>query len=145
PMTMRLKSRQDLAYAVALDNLPLEAGIYIFGRQWGRSFEALYVGKALNIRKRVNGQLNNLKLMQHVTNAKWGGRVVIAGLLIPKPGQKIERCLPILERTLIRFFLSEGHDLVNIQGTRLRRHAVESIHRPKYFVPAVMYLDRSRA
>jgi hypothetical protein len=82
--------------------------------------------------------------MQHVKNSKWGGRVVVAGLLIPKPGQKIERCLPILERTLIRFFLSEGHDSVNIEGTQLRRHDVESIHRAKYFMPAVMYLDRSR-
>lgn len=56
----------------------------------------------------------------------------------------MERCLPILERTLIRYFLSEGHDLVNIQGTQLRRHEVEWVRRPRNFVPALMYLDQSR-
>jgi hypothetical protein len=52
--------------------------------------------------------------------------------------------LPIVERAFIRHFLSEGHDLVNIQGARLRQHEVESTRRPGGFVPRVMYLDRSR-
>jgi hypothetical protein len=57
PMTIRLKSRQNLAHAVVLDNIASEAGTYILGRQWGRSFEALYVEKAINISNRLNGQL----------------------------------------------------------------------------------------
>jgi hypothetical protein len=141
---MRLASRQGLIYLVELDRLPQGAGVYVYGRQYGKGIEALYIGKANDIRSRVHGQLNNLRLMQHLRNAKSGGRVVVAGALIPRPGQKADRCLPILERTLIRHFLSEGHDLVNVQGTLLRRHEVESIRRPKYFVPQVMYLDKSR-
>ena len=144
PLSMKLASRHGLIYLVKLDHLPLQAGVYVFGRQWGNGFEALYIGKANNIRSRVRGQLNNLRLMQHLKSAKAGGRVVVAGALIPRPGQKADRCLPILERTLIRYFLSEGHDLVNIQGTLLRRHEVESMRRPKYFVPRVMYLNKSR-
>ncbi len=143
PVMMKLSLPGDLVYRVDLSRLPDDAGIYVFGRRWGNSFEALYVGKALNIRKRVHGQLNNLRLMQHVRKAKWGRRVILAAVLLPRPGQKIERCLPILERTLIRYFLSEGHDLVNIPGTLLRQHEVDSIHRPKHSVPARMYLDRA--
>jgi hypothetical protein len=34
--------------------------------------------------------------------------------------------VPGAHRALIRYFLSEGHDLVNEQGTRIRRHELES-------------------
>jgi hypothetical protein len=141
---MRLASRHGPLYLVELERLPLEAGVYVFARQWGKGFEALYIGKANVIRSRVKGQLNNLRLMQHLRNAKSGSRVIIAGALVTRPGQTADRCLPILERTLMRHFLSEGHDLVNVQGTLLRQHEVESTRRPKYFIPKVMYLDKSR-
>jgi hypothetical protein len=140
---MKLESSHELIYVVELERLPQDAGVYVFGRKWGTGYEALYVGKANNIHTRVHGQLNNLRLMQHIRNAKLGDRVVIAGALVPRPGQKADRCLPILERTLIRHFLSEGHDLVNVHGTLLRQHEIESIRPPKYFVPKVMYLDKT--
>ena len=108
------------------------------------SFEALYVGKATNIRHRIHQQLNNLRLMQHVQEAKAGRRILFVGSLIPKPGQKVERCLPIIERAFIRYFLSEGCDLVNIQGAKLRQHEVASSYAPRNFVPKLMYVDRSR-
>lgn len=69
PIGMRLKPHQDLSYQVSLDRLPSEPGAYVFGREWGPGFEALYVGKAMDIRKRIHGQLNNLRLMQHIKNA----------------------------------------------------------------------------
>lgn len=144
PVRMRLDPRHSPLYKVALDHLPVRPGVYVLGRQWGDNFEALYVGKARNIRQRMKTQLNNLRLMQHVREAKAGNRVVVAGVLVTHQGQQVDRCLPILERTLIRHFLSDGHDLVNIQGTRLRQHEVVSTRRPNRFVPKVMFTDRSR-
>ena len=73
---------------------------------------------------------------------KSGGRFVLAGRLVMKPGQQLEKCLPLVERVLIRHFLSEGHDLVNIQGTHLSRHEVVSRNRPLRFAPSPMYLDK---
>ena len=89
-------------------------------------------------------QLNNLRLMTHIREAKVGNRVVIAGSVNTKPGQQIEKCLTLVERSLIRYFLSEGDDLVNVQGTLLRRHEIESTHTPKWLVPRTMYIDRDR-
>ena len=116
------------------------------GRQYGKEFEALYVGKANDIRGRVKGQLNNLRLMQHVRHAKAGRRTVLAGKVFTKPGQRLDVILPLVERALIRHFLSEGHDLVNIQGTQLRQHEVVSKRRPGggRFVPSPIYLEKSR-
>lgn len=145
PVPMKGATRENLIYSVILDKLPTGSGVYVFGRRWGRRFEALYVGKATNIRGRVKSQLNNLRLMQHLKNAQAGRRIVLAGCIITKPGQQLGRCLPPIERALIRYFLSEGHDLVNKQGTRLRRHEVSSSGRhPKGFIPRLMYIEKGK-
>jgi hypothetical protein len=64
---------------------------------------------------------------------------------VTKPGQQRDRCLPLVERALIRYFLSEGHDLVNKQGVRLRRHEVSSSGKfPKRFFPSLMYVEKGK-
>lgn len=115
-------SKQNMIYAMALKKIPKTPGVYVFGRRYGNNFEALYVGKANKIRSRVRGQFNNLRLMQHLKNAKSGKRILLAAQFKPKPGQALGKCITLIERALIRHFLSEGHDLVNKQGVRLRRH-----------------------
>lgn len=138
-------TKQNLIYLVDLTKVPQTIGVYIFGRRWGSGFEALYVGKGNKLRGRVKGQFNNLRLMQHVHNAKAGKRVLLVGQLITKPGQRSEKVLTLAERALIRYFLSEGHDLVNKQGTRLRRHELLSSGKhPKRFLPSPMYLEKSK-
>jgi hypothetical protein len=145
PVSLKDGTRQNMIYAMDLSKLPVVAGVYIFGRAWGSGFEALYVGKANNIRARVKGQFNNLRLMQHLKNTKSGKRVLLTGRIVTKPGQRIEKCLVLIERGLIRYFLSEGHDLVNKQGTHLRRHEIESSGRhPKKFFPRPMYVEKTK-
>jgi hypothetical protein len=125
-----------------LDRVPVTSGVYVFARLWGNDVEALYVGKADNLRVRIRGQLNNVRLMQHLKSARTGSRVVIPGEFTGRPGQRGAVCLPLIERALIRHFLSEGHDLVNRQGTRLRQHTVVSSNRPFRFVPNSIFLEK---
>jgi hypothetical protein len=142
-LVLRDASRHNLIYDVDLRKIPEDAGLYIFGRRWGAGFEALYVGKAFNVRARVKSQLNNLRLMQHLRNAKTGSRVLLVSQIKTKPGQRLEKCLVLIERAMIRYFLSEGYDLVNKQGTRIRRHEVLSSGKhPKRFVPNIMFVER---
>lgn len=115
-------------------------GIYIFGRVFGRNFEALYVGKAKSLRKRVKTQLNNLRLMNHLKSAKAGRRILIIGAFISKPGQRTDRCLRIIERSLIRHYLLEGDDLVNIQGTSLKQHQITCTGGGSR-IPEVMFVE----
>jgi hypothetical protein len=142
PVAMR--RLRSIVYELDLGKVPESPGVYVFGRRWGDRFEALYVGKALNVRSRVKNQLNNLKLMSHVRDARSGARVLIAGEAVTKPGQRSAKAIELVERSLIRYFLSEGHDLVNVQGTRLRRHEITSTRRPMRFVPSLMYVDSGR-
>jgi hypothetical protein len=83
-----LKEDTNMIYSLNLTKLPQSAGVYVFGRRWGNGFEVLYVGKANRVQNRVKGQLNNLRLMQHLKNAKAGKRVLLAGLINTKPGQQ---------------------------------------------------------
>ncbi|MGD0420629.1 MAG: hypothetical protein ABSA68_13800 [Xanthobacteraceae bacterium] len=142
PLSLR-KAREDanLIYTFDHTKLPHAPGVYVFGRRFGRNLEALYVGKANKLHWRVKDQLKNLPLMLHLKNAKIGKRVVFIGRFRPKPGQREEKCLPLLERALIRYFLSEGHDLVNKQGRRLKNHEITST-KPRRLVPPLMFVDR---
>lgn len=83
--------------------------------------------------------------MRHLHQAKTGRRFVLAGKVITKPGQKLHRCMMLAERALIRHFLSEGHELVNKQGTRIRRHELKSSgDYPKRFFPRSVYLEKTK-
>lgn len=145
PVQFKDGAKQNLIYTLDATRLPSVAGIYVLGRRWGSDFEALYVGKANNIRNRVKGQMNNLRLMQYMRNARAGKRIVLTGKFVPKPGQKLGKCLGLSERALIRYFLSEGHSLVNKQGTLLRQHEVASSGKhPKKFIPALMFLEKTK-
>lgn len=145
PIALKDASRDNMIYGLDLTRITDHSGVYIFGRRWGSQFEALYVGKATNIRGRVKNHLNNLKLMQHLRNSKTGKRIVLAGRLMTKPGQQKEKCMALTERALIRHFLSDGHDLVNKQGTRLRRHELTSSgQHPKRWFPRTVYIEKHR-
>jgi hypothetical protein len=137
--------KEGLIYTADLEKLPRTAGVYIFARRWGKGFEALYIGQSTNLRGRTRSHLNNLRLMRHLEEAKTGRRVIFVGEALTKPGQQMEKVLRLLERALIRHYLSEGHDLVNQQGVRIRRHEITSAGRiPRSFVPGLMYLERTR-
>jgi len=141
PLRLHDGSEDNLIYTLDTNRVPDEPGIYVFARQWGDGYEALYVGQGNSLRARVGQQFNNLRLMRHIENARTGNRIVFVGEVITRPGQNLETCLNLVERALIRYFMSEGHDLVNRQGARIRRHEINSADRTRGFVPGLMYLE----
>ena len=145
PIGLKHRAKEDMVYGLDLSKITRSPGVYIFGRRWGSSFEALYVGKANSLRGRIRAHLNNLRLMQHLRDAKTGRRILLAGKLLTRGGQRLDKCLTLAERALIRYFLSEGHDLVNKQGTRIRRHELTSEgQHPKRFFPGLIYVEKAR-
>lgn len=134
-------TKQRLIYTCDLEKLPIKGGVYVFARRFGQQVEALYVGRAESIRRRIKSQLKNLPLMKHVEGARIGRRVLFVGEFKPKPGQKARTCLPVIERALIRYFLTERHDLVNVHGAKLRQHTITSAG-SRRMVPKTMFIDR---
>jgi len=81
PIQLKDAREENMIYGLDPDRVTDGAGVYIFGRRWGSRFEALYAGKAGNIRSRLKGHLNNVGLMQHLHNAKTGRRIVLVSCL----------------------------------------------------------------
>lgn len=126
PIALVKEKNNGLIYSLKLDKVPDAPGIYIFGRLYGTTYEALYVGKSGNLRKRIKEHLNNLKLMKHLEKAKSGERIMITGQAVTLPGQKLEDVIRILERAFISHFLEKGHDLVNVNGVAIKHHEINS-------------------
>jgi hypothetical protein len=141
-VALRDGADQNLIYVCDHEKIPERPGLYIFGRTFGSSFEALYVGKAgSSLRSRIKQQFNNLKLMQHVRNAKIGERVLLFGVFTPQQGQQPDNCVPIMERAMIRHYLEREDDLVNVHGTRLKTHEVLSSG-ARGMVPSKIVVDQ---
>jgi hypothetical protein len=116
----------DSIYEIDLDRIPETPGVYIFIRQFGNNKNALYIGKAKNLKTRIKQHLNSVRLMRKIQKEANGSRAVAFGEFISKPGQKADNCISYIERALIRHFLSEGHNLLNISGTRIAKHTITS-------------------
>jgi hypothetical protein len=102
------------------------------------------VGKSTNLRNRIKGHLNNLKLMKYLENAKMGQRVVFVGQLTYKK-KRVDAALKTLERAFIRNFLVEGHDIANQQGVKIRRHEITSERKyGRSLIPATIYLEKGK-
>lgn len=141
PIVLKNDRHGSLHYMLELDRLPQSAGIYVFARRWSTSFEALYVGQSQNLRGRIKGHLNNLTLMRHLHESKSGKRLLLTCRILTRPGQRMSKCMDIVEKTLILHFLSLGHDLVNKQGIKIRRHQIDSDGAvPRRFMPSTLYL-----
>ena len=123
-----LKHASDGLYQVNLEEIPRSPGIYVFYRSFGDSARALYVGKAGDLRSRVKQQLNAHRLMTGIANAAIGSRFIAFGELKRKPGQQIAPCLALMEHALIRYYLAQKHELLNIHGSRVRKHSLASDH-----------------
>jgi len=80
-------------------------------------------------------------MMAHLRNAKAGKRILLIGNFVPKKGYEQNFCLRMIERSLIKHYLLEGHNLVNVQGTKLKRHEIISTGGGN-LVPKIMFIER---
>jgi hypothetical protein len=132
-----IQCRADVSriYDVNLEAVPPVAGLYMFMRAFGRNKSPLYIGRAGNLRARVEQHLNSIKLMKGILNAANGSRVLLVAEFIPKQAQNRNRCIQLIERALIRHYLSDGYELLNKSGTRLANHSLVSEKVAGRFIP----------
>jgi hypothetical protein len=118
PRKLESGKKFNLIYYVDIEELPEEPGCYVFYNKYGDSISIHYIGKADNIRKRIGQQLNNLKLMLGIKNSMKGNKFLI--YFLTNGGIKSKKkSVKILEKQLIKYATLEGHELINIKGTKL--------------------------
>jgi hypothetical protein len=107
-----------------IDKVPQTPGAYIFGRRFGDTVQPLYVGRAVNMQQRLIQHLNSVKLMLRIKDAQAGERFFMCCEVKLRRGQNIDRVLDILESALITHLLSEGFELLQVQGTKRPNHTI---------------------
>jgi hypothetical protein len=136
---------QPAMYSVKLERIPDCSGIYIFFRSYGKSKEALYIGKAKNLRRRIKQQLNNLRLMKSINNASKGYRMLVIGEFTSRGNRPLEPSLKRIESLLIRHYVEKNHNLLNNHGTGIRKHNIFSYRSElKSFIPhTITYTEKN--
>ena len=126
PIRLLDGDKQNLIYvAEGLDAWKGVPGVYMFARIFDEEISPLYIGKAESLGDRVWQHFkNNTRLMKGVEKAANGTKVVVLGKFTPKSGQSTKKCVDLIERALIDHALTEGHKLLNVQGTRTAAHRV---------------------
>jgi hypothetical protein len=149
PIVLRDGSRFNRIYhsESKLKKIPAKPGVYVFARRHGRNVYPLYIGQAGNLRSRVDGQFNNLRLMMGLKNVEAGRRILLVGRLILHRGQRMKKVLDVVESALIKRALADGHDLINQQGTKTRVHVIRSKGNnwSRQIAPLAILIERRRS
>ncbi|HYQ23301.1 hypothetical protein [Stenotrophomonas sp.] len=100
-------------------------GVYMFARIFNGKVYPLYIGKTESLGARALQHFKkSTQLMIGIQKARNGTKVLIFGQFTPRSGQSTAKCIGLIERALIDHALTEGHTLLNVQGTRTRSHTV---------------------
>jgi hypothetical protein len=124
PLRLRIARYGAIYSCDDLDCIPTDSGVYVFGREHGDAAAPLYIGKALNLRRRIEQQLNSVRLMTGIREAQSGGRFIIYCVPQLKRGQRAVRVISILEQALIAHALAEDFELLQKQGTKTPNHTI---------------------
>ena len=119
PIPLKLCKPGGLIYELEVEQLPVEPGVYIFGRKHGNSVVPIYVGETLSLRGRIDGHLKSLPLMRAVENAPTGARFLIYCTVKAGSREKAKKQVKVVEKAIILHAQSEGHVLFNKKGTKL--------------------------
>ena len=127
PIDLRDDDDDGLILTCELEKLPEGPGVYAFCRKFGDKIEPLYIGRASSLRGRIKGHFkSSVRLMNKIRDGKNGQKVVVTGELHTKSGQSVDKALVIVETALIKHAMAEGHDLLNVAGTKTRVHTIRS-------------------
>jgi hypothetical protein len=108
-----------------IESVPETAGVYVFGRQFGDNAYPLYIGQARNIRKRLVQNLDRVHLMVAIRDALGGSRFFMCCEIEFRSGAPRQKVLNTLESALIAHAFAEGHELLNIKGTKRPNHTIK--------------------
>src|SRR6476661_2623529 len=122
PLRLRLARFGAIYTCDDLECIPTDSGVYVFGREHGEAAAPLYIGKALNLRRRIEQQLNSVRLMTGIREAQSGSRFVMYCVPQLRRGQRAVRVISILEQALIA--LTEDFELLQKQGTKTPNHTI---------------------
>ena len=121
PIALSDGKKNNLIYYTDTNIIPETSGCYVFYNKHGKSISILYVGKADNLRLRIDQQFNNLKLMMGIQNAINGRKFLMYCEVLGNPkAKKFKSNVKKLEKELIKYATLEGQELLNKKGIKIK-------------------------
>ncbi len=126
PIKLEDGGKNNLIYAVNTEKISENGGCYVFYNKFGNAHSVLYIGKAENLRKRIEQQTNNLRLMMGIKNSIAGTKFIMyCEVSGNKKAKKFKRTIKMLEKQLIKYATLEGHELLNQRGTKIKYNKIK--------------------
>ncbi len=119
-----LKSTED-GYELDLDSIEVHPAVYMIGRRFGETCVPLYIGRTAKLQRRMRQHFDSRSFMRALREFPNGTRFLAWSTFPLKQGQRLQRVMAVVERGLILHALSEGHQLINIKGTKT---PVDTVH-----------------
>jgi hypothetical protein len=131
-------------YVDDIEGLPTSPGAYVFARVHGDNAYPLYVGETTNIRSRLKSHFkSSVKLMTSIKGAPTGKRIFLYCTIKTSSEKKRDAMIVLLQRAIIEHALSEGHELFNKQGTKIKAHTISFTgnRTSEQITPRTMYVE----
>lgn len=121
PIKLDDGKKHNLIFFTDVEKISENGGCYVFYNKFGNRLSVLYIGRAMNLRKRILEQFNNVKLMVGIKNSIMGGKFLMyCEISGNNKSKKFKKNLKILEKQLIKYAALEGHELLNQIGTKTK-------------------------
>ncbi|QIZ47706.1 hypothetical protein DWV07_12925 [Dickeya zeae] len=120
--------------------IPESYGIYIFHRRYAEFGEALYIGKASNLRRRISQELNAKELIEHVRDAKRGAKLLSFAEIKMHGNCNKDKCIDDIESALIELSMNRGDHLFNTKKTKVHLQEVTSLGEKPSFLEKKLYM-----
>jgi hypothetical protein len=119
PIKLESGKKHNLIYYVNTEDIPEEPGCYVFYTNYGGAISMHYIGKGINLSSRIEQQLNNVRLMLGIKNSM-SGKKYLMYFTVDGGYKTRKKKVEMLEKQLIKYATLEGHELINIKGTKLK-------------------------
>src|ERR1700758_1994904 len=96
PVRLTIGSKKNLIFYFPIEAIAEKSGCYVFYNKHGKSYSILYIGQTDNLKKRLEQQQNNVKLMMGIKNRN-GKKHLVYCEVIPKQGQNLKKILNKVE------------------------------------------------
>ncbi|WP_437891303.1 hypothetical protein [Phytobacter sp. V91] len=120
--------------------IPETYGIYIFHRRYAEFGEALYIGKASNLKRRISQELNAKELIEHIKEAKKGTKLLSFAELQAHGNCNKDKCIDDIESALIEISMYRGDHLFNTKKTKVYLQEITLIGEKPSFLEKKLYV-----
>lgn len=120
--------------------IPETYGVYIFHRRYAQFGEALYIGKASNLKRRITQELNAKELIEHIRDAKKGSKLLSFAEIQAHGNCNKDKYIDDIESALIEISMYRGDNLFNTKKTKVHLKEITSIGEKPLFLERKLYV-----